>query len=35
MKVPDDKLRSVLGITDVNQIRGKHSLAIIDSPLAG
>ena len=35
MKVPDDKLRSLLGITDVNQIRGKHSLAIIDSPLAG
>ena len=35
MKVPDDKLRSVLGITDVNLIRGKHSLAIIDSPLAG
>jgi 3',5'-cyclic AMP phosphodiesterase CpdA len=35
MKVPDDKLRSLLGITDVNQIRGKHSLAIMDSPLAG
>jgi len=35
MKVPDDKLRSLLGITNVNQIRGKHSLAIIDSPLAG
>ncbi|MFL6299782.1 MAG: metallophosphoesterase family protein [Terriglobales bacterium] len=35
MKVPDEKLRSLLGITDVNLIRGKHSLAIIDSPLAG
>jgi hypothetical protein len=35
MKVPDEKLRSLLGITDVNQIRSKHSLAIIDSPLAG
>jgi 3',5'-cyclic-AMP phosphodiesterase len=35
MKVPDDKLRSVLGITDVNLVRGKHSLAIIDSPLVG
>jgi len=35
MKVPDEKLRSVLGITDVNLIRGKHSLAIIDTPLAG
>ena len=34
MKVPDDKLRSVLGITDVNAIHGKHSLAIIDSSLA-
>jgi len=35
MKVPDEKLRSLLGITDVNLVRGKHSLAIIDSPLAG
>jgi hypothetical protein len=35
MKVPDEKLRSSLGITDVNYIRGKHSLAIIDSALAG
>jgi 3',5'-cyclic AMP phosphodiesterase CpdA len=35
MKVPDEKLRSLLGITDVNFVRGKHSLAIIDSPLAG
>jgi Icc protein len=35
MKVPDEKLRSVLGITDINLVRGKHSLAIIDSPLAG
>ena len=35
MKVPEDKLRSLLGITDVNLIRGKHTLAIIDSPLAG
>jgi Icc protein len=34
MKVPADKLRSVLGITDVNAIHGKHSLAIIDSTLA-
>jgi 3',5'-cyclic-AMP phosphodiesterase len=34
MKVPDDKLRSVLGITDVNLIHGKHSLAIIDSTLS-
>jgi Icc protein len=35
MKVPADKLTSLLGVTDVNYVRGKHSLAIIDSPLAG
>jgi Icc protein len=35
MKVPAEKLRSVLGITDVNYVEGKSSLAIIDSPLAG
>ena len=34
MKVPDDRLRQVLGITDVNFVRGKHSLAIVDSTLA-
>jgi 3',5'-cyclic AMP phosphodiesterase CpdA len=34
MKVPADQLRNVLGITDVNTIRGKHSLALIDSPLS-
>ncbi|HTC93932.1 MAG TPA: metallophosphoesterase [Terriglobales bacterium] len=33
MKVPADQLRNVLGITDVNYIKGKHSLAIIDSTL--
>jgi 3',5'-cyclic-AMP phosphodiesterase len=35
MKVPDEKLRSVLGITDINFILGKHTLAVVDSPLAG
>jgi len=35
MKVPAEKLNSLLGITDVNFVRGKHSLAIIDSALAG
>jgi Icc protein len=35
MKVPAEKLRSVLGITDVNYVQGKTALAIIDSPLAG
>jgi 3',5'-cyclic AMP phosphodiesterase CpdA len=34
MKVPDDKLRSVLGITEVNAVAGKHSLAVVDSTLA-
>jgi 3',5'-cyclic-AMP phosphodiesterase len=34
MKVPAEKLNDLLGITDVNYIRGKHSLAIIDSALA-
>jgi len=33
MKVPDEKLRTVLGITDVNFVRGKHTLAVIDSTL--
>ena len=33
MKVPDDKLRGLLGITDVNFVRGSHSLAIVDSTL--
>ena len=35
MKVPAEKLNSVLGITDVSFIPGKHSLAIIDSALGG
>lgn len=34
MKVPAEKLRSVLGVTDVNYVQGKNSLAIIDSALA-
>ncbi len=34
MKVPADQLRDLLGITDVNYVQGKHSLAIIDSSLA-
>ena len=33
LKVPDDKLRGLLGITDVNLVRGSHSLAIVDSTL--
>ena len=34
MKVPDDKLRSLLGITEVQSIRGKHTLAVADATLA-
>jgi 3',5'-cyclic-AMP phosphodiesterase len=34
MKVPADQLRSVLGITDVNYVRGHHALAVVDSTLA-
>jgi 3',5'-cyclic AMP phosphodiesterase CpdA len=33
MKVPAEKLRSVLGVTHVNVTAGKHSLAVIDTPL--
>src|SRR5713101_4572080 len=35
MKVADDKLRSLLGITDVTFKRGQQRLAIIDQPLRG
>jgi 3',5'-cyclic-AMP phosphodiesterase len=34
MKVPAEQLRSVLGITDVNYVRGQHALAVVDSNLA-
>ncbi|HKN76534.1 MAG TPA: metallophosphoesterase [Candidatus Acidoferrum sp.] len=34
MKVPAEQLRSVLGITDVNYVRGQHALAVVDSALA-
>src|SRR6476620_3297612 len=34
MKVGDDKLRSVLGITNVQSVMKKHSLAVVDSTLA-
>ncbi len=33
LKVPAEKLRSLLGVTDVNLVHGKHTLGIIDSPL--
>ncbi len=34
MKVPADQLRNMLGISHVNFVRGAHSLAVVDSPLA-
>jgi 3',5'-cyclic-AMP phosphodiesterase len=33
MKVPADQLRALLGVTNVNYVRGKHTLAVIDSSL--
>jgi 3',5'-cyclic-AMP phosphodiesterase len=33
MKVPAEQLRTLLGVTDVNYVRGKRALAVIDSPL--
>jgi Icc protein len=33
MKVPAEQLRGLLGITDVNYVRGQHALAIVDSNL--
>jgi Icc protein len=35
MKVPAEQLRTLLGVTDVNFLRGKHTLAIVDSTLEG
>jgi hypothetical protein len=34
MKVADEKLRSVLGITHVNFVQGKHALAVTDQALS-
>ena len=34
MKVPAEKLRGLLGVTDVNFVRGKDTLAVVDSTLA-
>jgi len=33
MKVPAEQLRSLLGITNVNYVRGRHALAVVDSTL--
>jgi hypothetical protein len=34
MKVSDDTLRTVLGITNVQSVANRHSLAVVDSTLA-
>jgi Icc protein len=34
MKVPAERLRSTLGITDVRYVAKQHSLVVVDSPLA-
>ena len=33
LKVPADKLRGLLGVTNVNLVRGKHTLSVVDSTL--
>ncbi len=33
MKVPAVQLKSLLGITDVNYLRGQHALAVVDAKL--
>jgi 3',5'-cyclic AMP phosphodiesterase CpdA len=33
MKVPAEQLKSLLGLTDVNYVRGHHALAVVDSNL--
>jgi hypothetical protein len=34
MKVPSEKLQSVLGLTDVNFVPQRNQLAVVDSSLA-
>lgn len=34
MKVPAEKLRSVLGVTSVHYVQGNNTLAVVDSPLS-
>jgi hypothetical protein len=33
LKVPADQLRKVLGITNVNYLKHRHALALVDSYL--
>jgi Icc protein len=34
LKVPEDQLRSLLGLTSVRYVQGESALAVVDSPLA-
>jgi 3',5'-cyclic-AMP phosphodiesterase len=34
MAVPADQLRSLLGVSNVDYVKGRHALAVIDSPLS-
>jgi hypothetical protein len=34
MKVPDEKLRTLLGTTEITFKRGEQRLAVVDQPLA-
>jgi 3',5'-cyclic-AMP phosphodiesterase len=33
MKVPAERLRTVLGVCDVHFVAGRHQLAVVDEPL--
>ena len=33
MTVPAEQLRSVLGVSDVHFVAGRHQLAVVDEPL--
>lgn len=34
MKVPSEKLRNLLGLTDVHYVQGRHALGLVDSSIA-
>jgi len=34
MKVPQDRLRRVLGLREVTYVQGRSALAVVDRPLA-
>jgi 3',5'-cyclic-AMP phosphodiesterase len=35
LKVPDERLKSVLGIAEIRSVMKQHSLAVVDSTLEG